>query len=90
MSSSKWPDTAHERPTDHPNAPYDLQRKAKAKAKRDAVKHRLAMAPNSLDAARAIYLRFCEADGVDLDGEMRSVVDGLHEIAGRKIAGRRA
>ena len=88
--SSKWPETAHETPTDHPNAPYDLRRKAQAKAKRDAIKQRLAMAPNSIGAARSIYLKFCEADGVDLDAEMQMVVDGLHEIAGRKIAGRRA
>lgn len=77
-----------EKPTEHINAPQRLRAKA-ARIRRKAVKA-LGPAPATLSAARACYLKFCESESVDLDLELQTIVDSIHEAAGRRLHRRRA
>ena len=72
------------RPSDHPNAPPRLKSKA-ARQKRKADLAARA-APTTLGGWRAGYFRACESFDADLDEEMRLIVDGLHELAGKPLA----
>jgi hypothetical protein len=71
--------------TDHPNASTPLKAKFKRQKSRAAQLSR--MAPSTLKGWRDGYLAACANPilNVDLDEEMRIIVDGLQEIAGRRM-----
>jgi hypothetical protein len=75
----------YERETLHPNAPKPLRKKAR-RTLRQEWGRRLADLPKSLEGARRFYLERAAAPGVDLDQELRLIVDGLQRIAGERAA----
>ena len=84
--SRKQVEEDFDRASDHPNAPPRLKRKAARQKRKAALAARAA--PTTLDGWRAGYFRACESFDADLDEEMQLIVDGLHELAGERLARR--
>lgn len=77
----------YEQPTEHPNAPKKLRAKARRLKRRATLQEysqQLARLPKNIEGARRFYLQFAAKPDVDLDEEMRLVVDALQNISGKR------